>query len=168
MALRGFIGALLVAGVLAWAWFVSACSRHESPLASGRVIDGKVLPGYRGDDRYAEVRADALPAMFDVFSDTISRLGLVKWDARFDCNHFADLYVSAAQVRYAATAWHSETSANTLALAVVWYQPASGGRAHAIVELRTDRGTLYVDPLRGGGTIDLSPREIASISFRKW
>lgn len=156
--------------VLAWAFFVNAgCTRQEATLTTGKVIPGVMFPGVRGDSAYAEVRADALPALYARYRSTLSNLGLPsgKWDRKQDCNHLCDAYVVSAQVSYTVAAWHSGTTAQSLALAVVWYRTDAGG-SHAVVEARTDRGTLFIDPQRGASPVTLTPNEQANVFFRKW
>lgn len=146
---------------------IAGCGKREAALATGAVIAGSTLPGWKGDDAYAEVNSAALPELYAHFRGTLSDHGLTKWDARFDCNHLADLYIAVAQARFAAAAWHASTGAQALALAVVWYRRDNGGR-HALVEARTELGVQYIDVTAGPAPVRLSPTEVASIYFRKW
>lgn len=165
---RTFIPAaiLVVAAVLALGF--SGCSKRESELSTGRTIPSAQLPiGFAGDAVYAEVRAESLPGIYEEFRSTLSRLGLVKWDSRFDCNRFATLYIGVAQALYGAAAWHSETPAQALALAEVWYRPDGSKTGHAIVEAVTDRGILHIEP-QTGKLLVLTDSELRSVRLRKW
>lgn len=81
---------------------LGGCSKPDARLGSEVTVDRQHLPKPQiaGDDRYALVKTTDLPALYDAFSSTLSDLGLVKWDASFDCNHFASLYISVNQARY--------------------------------------------------------------------
>lgn len=150
--------------------FFVGCGKTEQQLATGQVVAGPALPlpGFKGDTNYAVVQASALPALFDNFASVLSKQGLVKWDTRYDCNHFAALYVSLSQARFTVAAWHSTTPAQTLALAEFWYVPASaGGKGHAIVAAQTDQGLLFIEP-QTGRTITLSDAERRSAYLVKW
>lgn len=149
---------------------LSGCGRTERALTSGAVVPAAQLPlgGFRSDTAYAVVRVDALPLLNDTFRSVlfdVSRLS--KWDARYDCNHFAALYIAVAQAKFAAAAWHSNTPAQTLALAEVWYRPDRSTTGHAIVAAVTDRGLVYIEP-QTGHTIVLSNTEDLSRYFTRW
>lgn len=140
------------------------CSKAERHLSTGKVILAKDLPGWTPDTAYAEVNPECLPDLYANFRDVLSRQGLVKWDKKYDCNHFAALYVALAQARYTVAAWHSETDAQTLALAEVWYRtgPDSG---HAIVEAYTSEGIIFIEPQTGQRIAGPSPDKVI---LRKW
>lgn len=160
---------LTVLAVLFVAVAFTSCSKREATLSTGTVLPAAALPitGFKGDTAYAVVQSTALPALYDNFRAVLSRQGLVKWDARYDCNHFASLYISLAQSSYTVATWHSETKAQTLALAEVWYRPGNGVGGHAIVAAMTERGLVYVEP-QNGRELTLSPAERASIFLCKW
>jgi hypothetical protein len=159
------LGAVIVVSAI----LLVSCVQRESDLDSGRLINRTDLPGFKGDDVYAEVKVSALPALYDTYRSSLSSLGMpkAKWDKRFDCNHLADMYIAAAQVKFAISKWHKKTDAQGLAMAVIWFTQDKGGN-HAIVEIKSDTGTLYVDPSIGPDPIKLSAKEINSIYFRKW
>lgn len=166
--------AMLVLGLC----FASACilggcgQRQEGALATGTVLPAAQLPvvqrpgDYRGDTHYAVVRSAALPELHAAFADVLAKQGLVKWDARFDCNRFAGLWIGVAQARYAVAAWHSSTPAKALALAEVWYRHPGGG-GHAIVQAITERGPVYLEP-QTGAEITLTPAQEAAVFLRQW
>lgn len=168
LALRGLCVASLVSLACLFLWLATGCGRQEAPLTTGRVIPAGALPQPTaiGDAAYAELRADALPLLYENFRALLSRQGLVRWDDRFDCNKFAALYVSLAQVDYAVEAWHSRSAARSLALAPIWYTRDTGGR-HAIVQAITEQGAVFIDP-QNGRRLVLSDPEIRSIYFRQW
>ena len=151
---------------------LASCAKREaSPMATGAVtanpaVDSK-LPGFVGDGPYAVVKADALPAYYDSFRKRLFDDGVVKWDARFDCNHFASYYVALAQTQYYLRNWGSTTPAQTLALAEVWFRPGGGLKGHAIVAAWTDAGLVFVEP-QSGARLNLSDAERASVFLCKW
>lgn len=152
---------------------LNGCSRQadKSALSAGTVAQTSQvlaqLPGYAGDGPYAVVKADALPTYYDSFRKRLFDDGVVKWDERFDCNHFASYYVALAQTQFYLANWGASTPAQTLALAEVWYRPGGGAKGHAIVAAYTDKGLLYIEP-QTGRTIALSTAERASTFLVKW
>lgn len=123
--------------------------------------------GHVGSTHLAQVRADALPAMYSNFRAELFRLGVVKWDVRYDCNHFAAFFCALANAKFYAANFHSATPAQSLALAEYWYRPGAGAAGHAIVLALTDRGPLWLEPQTGallapGQLLTLTPAEIAS------
>lgn len=166
--------ASLLLAVLLGVFLLTSCGRRETELTTGLAVPAQSLPGlfqkgfWHGDATYAVVRYDALPALYDDFRSTLSNLGLVKWDEKFDCNRFSTLYIGVAQARYAVAAWHSRTPARALALAEVWYHVGGDPKnAHSIVQAYTDRGPVYVEP-QSGRVVALTPAEEASVFLRKW
>ena len=149
---------------------IGGCGRQEKALSTGKVMTSTevraTLPGYVGDTAYAVVRSTALPSLYDNFQTGLSREGLIKWDARFDCNHFAALYVALAQARYAVAAWQSSTPAQSLALAEVWYH-RDDGKGHAIVAAITEHGLQFIEP-QTGAVITPSESERSNIYFCRW
>lgn len=160
--------ALYFAAMLAVVVGILGCSKREQEVSTATTYNAMALPlpGIRGDIGYAQVRAAALPALYQNFRDELNSRGLVKWDARFDCNHFASLYIALAQTDFAVKAWHSTTSAQSLALAEVWFI-RDRGDSHAIVAAATDRGLLFIEP-QSGGEIQLSAAERSRIFLCKW
>lgn len=148
---------------------VTGCSKREAALTNGDIRPPAQLPsGFAGDTAYAVVRADALPALYENFSSVLSSQGLVKWDGRYDCNHFAALYVALSQTKFTVAAWHSETKAQTLALCEVWYlQGGQPGKGHAVVGAMTESGMIYIEP-QNGQQVALTQSEINSVFLRKW
>jgi hypothetical protein len=149
---------------------LAGCARSEKAMTTGQFLARAevvgILPGFTGDNAYAQVRSEALPSFYANFRSVLSEQGLVKWDDRFDCNRFAGLYITLAHARYAVAAWHSYSEAQALALAEVWYVQESGG-AHAIVAAHTERGLVFIEP-QTGKEIHLSERERASFLVVKW
>lgn len=158
----------LIAAFCLWVLFVTGCGKQERALSTGEVVSNAQLPsGFKGDTAYAVVQSAALPALYENFRSVLSSQGLVKWDARYDCNHFSALYIALAQTQYAVAAWHSETKAQTLALAELWYLPNGPPSGHAIVQARTELGDIYIEP-QSGQRLTLTPAQLRSIYLRKW
>jgi hypothetical protein len=168
-ALKGLAVSLFVAAVVAWVFLVTSCGRQERALSTGKVVQGYELPlgGFHGDDKYAEMQSSAVPALYENFRDMLSKQGLVKWDARYDCNHFAALYVALAQSQFAVATWSSETKAQTLALAEIWYRPTPGPYGHAIVGAFTERGLIFIEP-QTGQELQLTAEQRKTIYLCKW
>lgn len=134
------------------------------PAATSRTltageIRAQLGTAFCGDTAYAEVGSSSLPVYFATFRESLFDQGVVKWDERFDCNHFAAYYVALAQTRFYLANFHSRTPAQTLALGVFWYQSARG--AHAVVAAFTERGLLFIEP-QTGAELQLTPAERAS------
>ena len=150
--------ALKMAGIAilgAFLLLALSCSKVEkSKMATGAALDtssmiGQTGGGYFGDSAYAVVSYASIPEVYAAFRKEIFDKGVVKWDERFDCNHFAGYFVSLAQVRYYLDNWGSGTKAQTLAMGVVWYRPAGGKGGHAVVEAVTDKGVVDIEPQTG-------------------
>jgi hypothetical protein len=159
--------ATLLLGV---AVLVGCAKKDASPLSTAQVVQNPAvatqLHGYVGDGPYAIVKAEALPAYYSEFRAQLFKEGVVKWDERFDCNHFASYYVAKAQTQFYLANFHASTPAQTLALAEVWYRPG-GGKGHAIVAAQTDRGLLFIEP-QTGQVVTLSAAERSSVFMVKW
>lgn len=135
-------------------------------IGTGRLLTKmeikQLLPhAFVGDEVYAEVNSAWLASYYDVFRAELFRLGITKWDARFDCNRFAELYSGIAQAVYLRATFHSNHVGGALAIGPYWYRRANGQGMHAIVQILTERGVVYVDP-QTGGWVQLTPAEKAS------
>jgi hypothetical protein len=149
--------------------FAGCTKKEASPLASGHLVQNpsSVLTGFVGDGPYAVVKADALPSYYADFRAELFKAGITKWDARFDCNHFAAYYIAKAQMQYYLSNFHSSTAAQTLALAEFWYRPGGGAQGHAIVAAITDQGLLFIEPQTGQRLV-LTQAEHESKMLVKW
>lgn len=169
-ALKALGLAWAVAGLMFFLALFTGCERRTSgPVASEGSVSRWALPltGFHSDETYAPVSLSALPGFYDDLKAVLDRQGLTRWDNRYDCTHFASLYVALARARYAAQAWHAPASApQTLALAEVWYRSASRGN-HAIVAALTAGGLVFIEP-QTGEILNLTPAEKASAYFVKW
>lgn len=114
------------------------------------------------DQTYAEVNSLWLHEFYPRFRAELFRQGVVHWDDRFNCKHFAGFYTEMAQSRYFAETFHRTAPARTLALGQIWYIRDNGQGAHAIVVAFTERGRLYIEP-QTGQEVRLSVKEQASI-----
>lgn len=117
-----------------------------------------------GDKSYAQVNSAALPAFYKAFRNDLHRKGVVRWDERFSCKHFAGLFVEMAQVQYFNEAWKTDGPA-ALAIGAVWYVRDNGRGPHALVCALTERGRLYIEP-QSGECVTLSEAEERSVYFR--
>ena len=152
--------------------FVVSCNKRESQITNGKILTNievsNIRSGYTGDSIYAVVNSNSLQSFYDNFRDVLSKQGLVKWDARFDCNHFSSLYIALAQSKYTVAAWNSSTPAQSLAMAEIWYnKDGIKNNGHAVVLIITENGPIYIEP-QTGQQIQLSDVEKNSIFFCKW
>ncbi len=134
-----------------------------SAPATGKVMSGAqlraVVPGaIIGEGNYAEVNSAWLPEWYRLFRSQLFKIGIVRWDARFDCNRFADFYSNLAQAFFSLEMFHSETPAQALALGPIWYVRADGKGRHAVIQALTERGRLFIDP-QTGLEMNLQPGE---------
>lgn len=179
---------LLAAGLLSlWLLLVSGCSsipethdlvnnltppsrrQPEVSAATGKlltkdVVLAQVPHAYLGDPAYAEVNSGWLPVFYEKYREELFRSGIMHWDARFTCKHFAGYYAAMAQADYYYATFHTYTAANSLAIGTFWYIRADG-RGHAIIVALTERGRLFIEP-QTGKEVALTPTEL-SHSFLK-
>ena len=127
------------------------------------VMAAETLPGQKGDTHYAQVRHAWLADFYTRWRADLFRKGVVKWDARFDCNRFAGHFVSAAQVEYFIANFHSWTAGQALALGEFWYLPDGAPARHAVVIAFTDKGVVFIEPQTGQEMV-LTTSERASAS----
>lgn len=149
---------------------VSGCQSRAPQITTGEVIQNPAEASFDrvGDVGYAVVRAAALPYLQDRFESALFEAsGLTKWNARMDCNGHAVMWQGVARAVLAAQLWHSSSSAQAPAVAEIWYRTRTGDN-HAILQIRTESGTVYWDPQPPGRQVDLTPQEVASIFLRKW
>ena len=72
----------------------------------------------------------------------------------YDCDDFARLYCSLAQVY----------SRNNIAIGEFWYKPTNSKQVHAIVIAYSEKGLHFIEP-QNGWEIELSEEEVYSCSF---
>ena len=166
-AIIGFIGLICL-----WVVFVTSCRPKAPDISAGvKLTSQQVRVSYVddvSDESYSMVRRDSIRYLQDTFESTLFDLtGITKWDSRFDCNHFAEMWKGVASSKFAALSWHSFDAAQSPAIAEIWFTTRLGGR-HAILQIVTDAGTIYWEPQPPGTELNLSPAEIASITLRKW
>lgn len=151
-------------------WFSSLFRRKtQVPLWTGRVFSAVEFQQMLGvwehgaDQSYAEVNADALPAYYDWFRSKLFDLGVTRWNAKHDCDDFANLYADLLQLRFYLAQWEAGPipDAEALAVARYWYRPNAGLGGHAINAIATQRGLVFVEP-QTGEVLKLSPNEVAS------
>ena len=175
-----FLAALVAAGIgICW----TGCATALGGVAEGSTtqsaaigpVTGRVLTRadvrqqtatlYFGDETYAEVNSRWLERFYPEFRAELFRLGVVRWDARFDCNRFAEFYTSFAQARFYREMFQSRIAAQALAMSPFWYVRADGKGAHAIVQALTERGRMFIDP-QTGREVQLTPIESATAYYR--
>lgn len=141
---------------------LSGCAKRNDPgLSSGRMLDAatvrtEMAGAFVGDAVYSQVNSAALAQLYADFREEIFRKGVIKWDERFDCNHFANYYVALAQTKFYLANFQSATPAQSLAVGTFWYRSVRG--PHAIVVALTERGTVFIEP-QTGAEIALSKAE---------
>lgn len=133
------------------------------PISTGLIMSGLEVqsraPGVvTGDLIYAEVNSVWLHRWYHTFRGELFRLGVTKWDERFDCDRFAGLYAGMAQACFYREMFHSRSRATALALGPYWYPRANGKGGHAIIQALTERGRIFIDP-QTGAELNLSPSE---------
>jgi hypothetical protein len=116
------------------------------------------------DSTYAEIRASELPKFYTWYQEKLFDLGLVRWDARADCDNFANLYTDLFQLRFYLAQWDSNTlpAAESVAVASFWYTPDNSKLSHAINAVLTDEGLIFVEPQTGNRKV-LSPHEKSTV-----
>lgn len=110
-----------------------------------------------GDEAYAEVNSAWLKEWHGAFRTQIFHLGVVRWNQRYDCNRFAEIYTGLAQIAYFRVTFHRKTPAKALAIGPYWYVTRQG-RSHAIVQAITERGRIFIDP-QSGHEVELTGSE---------
>ncbi|MCF3652408.1 hypothetical protein [Synoicihabitans lomoniglobus] len=165
------IGILAAAG---WLSLMTGCTTVAPTNSAAHSITGRVISPTEikslhkktvlGDNSYAEVNSAWLAQFNADFKSELHRLGITKWDDRFDCNRFTDLYRSLAQAHYFRVSFHRAIPAEALALGPIWYVRESSGRSHAIIQALTERGRVFIEPQTGKELV-LSPRELRSTFF---
>ena len=157
-----FLAALLGFGALT----STAHSVHaDTGKMLSRVQVTQAVPGTQmGDATYAEVNSAWLHQFYSDYRSELSRLGIVKWDSRFNCRHFASYYTELAQSRFFTANFQSSMPAKSLAIAQVWYHQDKDNGGHAIVMAMTEKGKIFIEP-QTGEELHLSQTEQASIFF---
>lgn len=153
------------------------CSKIEKPKENIATKDkinnvflidfGKPKLTFKGSGEYTIVNSKGLKENFDRMEKVMFFLGMVKYDKKFDCNFFASLYISVAQITYLVETWHFGSNADGLALAEIWYKPDNSKNRHAIVAVLTEIGLIFIEP-QTGKRIFLTDTEKDSIFFIKW
>jgi hypothetical protein len=134
-----------------------------APPTTGKIFSGPELHAFAptafiGDNYYAEVNSTWLPEWYRLYRSQLFKLGIVHWDNRFDCNRIADFYSNLAQAFFALKEFHSSTPAQALALGPFWYERADGKGRHAVIQVLTERGQVFIDP-QNGKEVNLTPGE---------
>ena len=173
---------VIILGLVGLFWGCGPTSETSSiPAGTGVVLSAmdvvnRVTPfPWMGDQSYAVVRREWVEVFYKEFRRDLFDRDVVRWNERFDCNHFSAYFVSLAQIRYYADNWGKNTGATTLAIGERWYVPGSRkplvGQApkagHAIVVMVTENGVEHFEP-QTGQFITLSKEEIDSTYLLKF
>ncbi len=153
-----------------WGHRASKTGGANATLTTGRVftraeMQRQTATNYFGDQAYAEVNSAWLPKFHEEFRRELHRLGIVRWNERFDCNRFTDLFIALAQARFYRETFHSDTPARALAMGPYWYVRDNGRGTHAVVQVLTERGRIFVDP-QTGQEVQLTRTETALAYFQ--
>lgn len=146
---------------------LAAASGESAPaITTGRVytlaqVREQIPSMFFGDDSYAEVNSVWLTSWYGEYREQLARVGVVKWDQRFDCNRFVEFYASLAQAYYYRLSFHDPRPARALALGPIWYVRERGRSRHALVQALTERGRVFFDP-QTGREVQLTPTERSS------
>lgn len=131
----------------------SIAASRVAPITGRLITSGELraaVPGaIVGERSYAEVNSAWLAQWYPIFRSKLFKIGITRWDYRFDCNRFADFYSNLAQAFFAMEMFHSDLPAQALALGPFWYVRENGQGAHAIIQALTERGRVFVDPQTG-------------------
>lgn len=146
---------------------VGGCAKNGPPAPSATAVlltsydvSSAISGAFTPDVIYSQVNSAWLKDFYPTFRAEIFRQGVVKWDDRFDCNHFASYYVALAQTQFYLAAWRSGTPAQSLAIGQFWYVRKSG-IGHALVVALTERGPVFIEP-QTGAEVKLTPEERAA------
>lgn len=155
---RCFIGFIIVVVLFSCAGCSKASGNAQSTsrVLSSVEVRGLVPNAICGDSAYAEVSSVWLAEFYETYKAELFRQGVVKYDSRFDCNHFAAYYASLAQTKFYLNNFQSWTKAQSLAVGQFWY--FRNGSGHAIVIALTERGVVFVEPQTGLEVV-LTPTE---------
>ncbi len=153
-----------------WGHRASKIAGASVSLTTGRVftraeMQRQTATNYFGDQAYAEVNSAWLPKYQEEFRRELHRLGITRWNDRFDCNRFVDLFIALAQARFYRETFHSDTPARALAMGPYWYVRDNGQGTHAVVQVLTERGRIFVDP-QSGEEVQLTRTETALAYFQ--
>lgn len=138
----------------------------DTPITTGRVytlseVRARIPTMFFGDDSYAEVNSVWLHKWYHEYRSQLSRVGIVDWNERFDCNRFVEFYTGLAQAYYFRESFHDRNPGHALALGPIWYVRDHGRSRHALVQALTERGRVFFDP-QNGREVQLTPTEQAS------
>lgn len=153
----------MLCGCATASWDTAGARAAKVSPMTGRIFSDRELRGTMpgailGEAVYAEVNSEWLPQWYGTFRAQLFKIGLTRWDSRFDCNRVADFYSNLAQAFFSLEMYHSGTPAQALALGPFWYVRADGKGTHAIVQAVTERGRVFIDP-QTGQEVKLSPLE---------
>lgn len=137
----------LAIGTAALAFLLFGCTRKESaPISSFKAVAVDTY-AWRGDSSYAAANPEWLAQFYESeFRPFLSKT-LVNWDQRFDCNKFAALFASMAQVAYLRDSWHQTNAPQSLAVGEAWVSRKTGN--HALVCFYTEQGEFFLEPQTG-------------------
>lgn len=141
--------------------------RMDPRISTGRVYTKaeicRLMPRvFVGDEAYAEVNSRELDRFYQEFSAELHRLGIAEGDNRLNSKRLVELYTGVAQAKFYRQSFQSDTPARALALGPFWYVDDGSKDKHAVVQVLTERGPIYIDP-RTGQQVILTVSEKASV-----
>ncbi len=177
-----FCAGFLSMVALFWLVCLCSCSRPAAgaadPSTPVSITDGKVLSQYvvatsmpRGvaasQTSYTEVDSTKLAVYYQHFLWAFGQLSgqnAPHWDPTLNCTAFAALYADLAKCEYYLRQFQPGVAGLGVepAVGTVWYVKDGAAKAgHAIVEVLTEKGRLFVEP-QSGAIVTLSATELAS------
>lgn len=171
-----------IAGAAATAALFSGCSpsapdKIEGKLsvaalnlaASARLKFGTACYVLLSDSNYRTVDTSWLGSSFYTqFKNELFTKGIVKWDAKFDCDKFAQYFTSLLQVTYFIQNFQSWSVSESLAVGELYYKIGGDAtKGHAINLVYINGDFQFFEP-QIGQFVTLTPVEIASVYFVKF
>lgn len=94
--------------------------------------------------------------------------GIIKWDAKFDCDKYAKYFTSLLQIDYFVENFYSREDSESLAVGEIYYNiKGEKGNGHAINIVYSNGGFLFFEP-QTGKYVELSAAEVESVFFIKF
>lgn len=174
--MKRLVSIILLSLFLAFA----GCTKQEG----GKPHTGEVIPsseirnmlaplgwqGNYGSQTYAKVDEAWLAGFYDRYrSHMFSAYSVVRWDAKADCDFWAQQYAAHAKAEFFNASFHEDTKAEQVAVGEFWYapNPATPHLGHAINVLVTNRGVVFIEP-QTGKRVNITREQIAGGYFLRF